>query len=91
MISLVEAAKRGITAVRQPQWAFPDTRLEITVLDDGGLGPWAVLVCPQTHKAIPEIPERQDVLLAFCKDLNDANYEPWTPKPSQDAGEGKHG
>lgn len=44
-ISLREAAKRGLTRLRQEQWVSPFDHLEITSLN-GGLGIWARMWAP---------------------------------------------
>jgi hypothetical protein len=39
LISVYEAAARGITTLRSPAWRDPDDHIEIDVVD-GKIGPW---------------------------------------------------
>lgn len=45
LISIVEAAKRGICRLREPQWANARDYLKIDIID-GVPGPWAHLYSP---------------------------------------------
>ena len=45
LISLYEAAERGIERVRQPNWANPFDHLKIDIVD-GKPGPWLHLFAP---------------------------------------------
>lgn len=84
LLSLNEAAARGIRALRQPHWAFPDDRLEMNVVAPGGYGPWAWLVSPGTHRSTPPglepIPERQRMLLIGWN-WNEKAWEPYKEAP----------
>lgn len=51
MFSLNDAVKRGISRVRQPNWANPMDHLKIDVFPDGTHGPWIRLYSTQ-NKAI---------------------------------------
>lgn len=50
-MTLVEAARLGITRVRKQHWAFADDVLELVVAN-GHYGPWAVLHSPDTAAAL---------------------------------------
>ncbi len=45
MLSIAEAAAKGVERVRQPQWANPLDHLKIDIID-GKPGPWLHLWCP---------------------------------------------
>ncbi len=51
LLSIAEAAAKGIDRLRQPQWADPLDHLKIDII--GGLhGPWAHLFCPFNKECI---------------------------------------
>ena len=67
-VTIQEAMRRGLTAIRKPHWAFEDDRLELQMCGgkDGNAhyGPWATLVSPQTARALnDESYHRQQVLI----------------------------
>lgn len=45
LISINEAAARGIEKLRQPRWASPDEYLKIDIID-GKAGPWGHFYSP---------------------------------------------
>lgn len=45
LISIREAARRGVRRVRKPVWASPFDHVEIDIID-GKPGPWLHLWCP---------------------------------------------
>ena len=46
LISLVEAAAKGIERVRRPCWSDSFDHLKIDITQEGQLGPWLHLYCP---------------------------------------------
>lgn len=46
LISIFEAAARGIDRVRKPIWANQLDHLKIDIVSGGGPGPWCHLYCP---------------------------------------------
>lgn len=73
LISIEQARAAGMEAVRQPQWAFVDDRLELGRLlpefqaGKANYGPWTYLMSPQSVACGNETEERQPICII---DLN---------------------
>ncbi len=72
-MTLNEAAQRGISRVRLPQWADPLDYLRIDLVQGGQRGPWAHLYSPSQSRIGATTPQ---TFLCF----NDANdrYEEYS-------------
>jgi hypothetical protein len=46
LFSLREAAARGVSRMRQPNWSHPMDHIKIDILSDGSMGPWAHIYSP---------------------------------------------
>jgi len=75
LISIRDALEKDITELCQRHWVFKKDRLEITI-SDGFIGAVAYIVSPETHAVLPDIPERQPVLVTTL-DLDEKKYLPW--------------
>lgn len=49
LMSLKEAAARGIERVRQPNWVGEFDHIKIDLLPDGKMGPWAHIYSPMNQ------------------------------------------
>lgn len=57
LISISEAAERGIDRVREPQWADPLDHIKIDLLGNGKMGPWIHLYSPFNQECNGHDPE----------------------------------
>lgn len=75
LISINEAAKRGIDKLRQPIWASPEDYLKIDIID-GKAGPWGHFYSPLNKMTNGKNPI--DVLLIelLPKGQDDARFIP---------------
>ncbi len=86
LLSIAEAAAKGIDRLRQPQWADPLDHLKIDII--GGLhGPWAHLFCPFNKECNGRDPV--DILMVAQRDWaidpSIAAFMPYTgPLPDSD-------
>jgi hypothetical protein len=46
LFSLREAASRGVSRIRQSNWAHPMDHIKIDILSNGDMGPWAHIYSP---------------------------------------------
>lgn len=74
LISINEAAARGIDKLRQPRWANPEDYLKIDILD-GKAGPWGHLYSPVNET----ISGRNPVDMLLLKGRDDAVFTEWVP------------
>jgi hypothetical protein len=82
LISLVEAARRGIERLRKPIWANPMDHVKIDIID-GRLGPWIHLYAPFNKECNGRDPV--DLLIVQVGDINAAELEPYAgPLPDSD-------
>ncbi len=68
LISIREAAHRGITKVRLDKWTNPDDYMELTIVD-GLLGPWVKLWSPINEVIGATNPQK--LLITMLGDLDD--------------------
>lgn len=81
MISLKEAAEKGIKRVRKPVWADQLDHLEISIVD-GVLGVWGRLYAPFNKECNGRDPVE---FLLVQTDCDAAEYEPYDgPLPDSD-------
>lgn len=66
LISINEAAARGVERLRKPIWSTPEDHLKIDIID-GKPGPWLHLWCPFNKECNGRDPVN---ILAFHWDLN---------------------
>jgi hypothetical protein len=82
LLSIQDAAARGIERVRKPIWANPLDHLKIDIVD-GKPGPWLHLWCPFNTECNGRDPV--DVF-AYQWDLSVKEFEPYAgPLPQSDA------
>lgn len=74
MISVRQAAARGISKLRLDNWANPQDHFEFYLVPGGGVGPWVKLWSP-TNEPIG-MPNPQTLLITMMGDLDD---ECWLP------------
>lgn len=82
LVSINEAAKRGIAKLRLDRWANPEDHIKIDVGSDGTLGPWVRLYSPANEILGQRNP--QELLIWLIGDLNEAVWRPYSPKESND-------
>jgi hypothetical protein len=81
LISINEAAARGIERVREPRWLSKLDHLKIDIID-GKPGPWLHLMAPQNKSLCGR--DQQDIL-SFQHDMNAKEFEPYTgPLPDSE-------
>jgi hypothetical protein len=78
LISINEAAARGIERLRKPVWANPFDHLKIDVLD-GRPGPWVHLYAPFNKKCNGRDPVS---FLIFNHDPDAKDFQPYTGHPA---------
>lgn len=87
MISINEAAERGISRLRLPVWANPLDHIKLDILKRssgpwGSLGPWLHLWCPFNKECNGRDPV--DIIITQF-DCSIREYEPYTgPLPDSD-------
>lgn len=94
-MTLREAIKQGIVAVRQDPWN-PYCRMALDKIDEeGSLGPWGHIIDPCGNSALGNDPEKPiDILLLNVKfqisaDPDADEWESWVRPPDYDAKFGK--
>lgn len=81
LISIADAAKRGITRLRKPIWASQMDHLRIDIID-GAPGPWTHLYCPINKACNGKDPVD---LLCISVDYSAKEFEPYTgPLPDSE-------
>jgi hypothetical protein len=81
MISIQDAAARGIERVRKPIWADPLDHIKIDIVE-GKPGPWLHLWCPFNKECNGRDPVDA---FAYQWDLSVAEFEPYDgPLPQSD-------
>jgi hypothetical protein len=84
LLTIKEAAAKGIERLRQPQWANPLDHIKIDLVA-GGIGPWVHLWCPYNT----ECNKRDPVdMLIFQVDIDKSEWLPYTG-PLEDSDEYK--
>lgn len=73
LLSLRDAAKRGITRLRSPKWAHPMDHIKIDIIDKD-LGPWVHLYAPFNQECNKRDPVS---LFVFHVNADDAAYLPY--------------
>lgn len=73
LISIREAAKRGLNKIRLDKWSNPDDYIEFDIID-GAPGPWFRLYSPTN--ALIEMPNPQRLLVTMMGDLDKADWRP---------------
>jgi hypothetical protein len=82
MISILEAAKKGVERVRKPIWADPLDHVKIDIIDEKP-GPWLHLWAPFNMECNGRDPVS---VFAYQWDLSVPEFEPYTgPLPESDA------
>lgn len=85
LISIREAAERGIERLRMPNWADPMDHVMIDIID-GKPGPWLHLFCPINKECNGRDPV--DILWPIAPmgmDVEAEGFEPYTgPLPNSD-------
>ena len=82
LISIVEAAKRGIERLRNPRWLDPLDHLKIDIIN-GEPGPWAHIWAPFNKECNGRDPV--DMLIVQLGDINEPALVPYTgPLPDSD-------
>ncbi len=56
LISINEAAAKGIERLRRPIWAIPEDHLKIDIVEGGKPGPWTHLYSPMNHELAQKDP-----------------------------------
>jgi len=80
LISINEAAKRGIDRLRKPKWAQPEDHLKIDIID-GRPGPWGHLYAPFNR----ECNGRDPVHELMLQGTDETEWLPYTgPLPDSD-------
>lgn len=82
LLSIHEAARKGITKLRLPKWVNPMDHIEITILERGNIGPWIKLWSP-INKPVMQTTDPQSLLITIF-DLDEKSYEPFTLEYSDD-------
>ena len=81
IISINEAAGKGIDRLRNPIWANPLDQIKIDVID-GNLGPWIKLYAPFNLECNGKDPM---IIIAFEMDCNKREWEEYTgPLPDSE-------
>ena len=75
LVSITEAAKRGIVKLRLDRWANPEDHIKINASPDGTLGPWVRLYSPANEILGQANP--QEFLIWHIGDLNEAVWRPF--------------
>lgn len=95
LLSIKEAAVRGISRLRQPQWANPMDHIELHIGTEGRIGPWIKLWSPTNVPVLKQADPQH--LLSFQFDENEKAYVPFIGEYSaafeprfdvEDAGDG---
>ena len=73
LISIAEAAAKGILRLRKPVWACPEDHLKIDIVD-GNLGIWTHLYAPFNKECNGRDPVD---ILRFELDVDSKEYEPY--------------
>lgn len=73
LVSIREAAKRGINKIRLDKWANPDDYMEFDIID-GEPGPWFRLFSPTNE--IIGAPNPQKLLCTMMGDMDDPCWRP---------------
>ncbi len=84
MISILQAAERGIDRVRQPIWANKYDHVKIDIID-GKLGPWLHLYCPFNKECNGRDPVDFLWMVDPKTDINSVCFVPYEgPLPDSD-------
>ncbi|HEY1431856.1 MAG TPA: hypothetical protein VGF39_09550 [Stellaceae bacterium] len=77
MISLNEAARRGIERIRKPIWSDPLDHIKINIVD-GKPGPWLHLFAPFNQECNGRDPVRLLWIVQWPNSANSHEFEPYT-------------
>ena len=85
LISLVEAAAKGIERVRDPCWADPLDHLNIDIIRGDRLGPWLHLYCPMNKSLNGKDPYNFIPAIDTSVDIHRQAFVPYEgPLPESD-------
>src|SRR4029077_3212709 len=85
MISLNQAAARGIERIRKPHWADPADHFKLDIID-GKPGPWLHLFAPFKKECNGRDPVDILWIIQFGNDADAAEFIPYDgPLPDSDA------
>lgn len=73
LISINQAAKQGVTKLRQPNWANPEDHIRIDIVD-GRAGPWIHLFSPMND----ELHGRNPVDILSVEGRDEPSFAPYT-------------